>query len=720
MTYKVDEIKALIRSLNWKGLKKKLDLQLVNSELFAEILLLVWQSDSIVRRRPGDDGVKRDRFLNEFGNYFLLHGVDTAISNVQKVRVELLKIDRGYEEIYSATSKVASLALSSEQRVSGVFIAADFALSNLNRDLDHKIRSSKGVLDVGRNVHGVDGNEYDPNSNLHGLTIAVGDVIMLEAYSQGWFNAEGRISLPELPRTDEAIAEAVIANLRNANAWRIWKGVDERVRFLGASLTQISNELHSWKTRVEEDGGPKIQLELNAAFEFKPDMGVELLDTLANERFDTILDQNFRKLLITTNAVEKVSDLASFVELAPKGYVSVDEVHAVLMFSFLTKMDPWKAKSNDLSIVEIIRGYAVLKNFIGALDQKNETHTPRVSRARLHLELTRFGLTSLAANSFIDRATFQRSSRDLYDQPLIKTINDEFFVFGPSLVSANLPKIVFSSLANEGATFEEKGGMYEAATIGMLQGAGFQPRNLKVRRGGDEEQEYDYDVAFTWDDYVFFIECKNRGLPMGNPIAIYRFNNELHDHIKQVKRLKQALLDYPDILEKDFPEAVGKKAIFCLVNALPFAIGSFDGLYIIDDSILGRFFTSPTFGMVAGRLDGKGQVKRIDLKKIWTGSKPTAKEFISYLAEPPQLIMAKKHYEIAPKIEFLSDEVCAKIVDFRRKDLKSKEVSNLLTSMASGLLYNTNAAQKSGRKAAKAKKNSIKASRKARAKNRNR
>ncbi|MDN4546385.1 hypothetical protein [Pseudomonas sp. C32] len=717
----VDEIKVFVRRLDWKGLKKVLDTQSASSEFFSEILLLVWQADSIVRRRPGDDGVKRDRFLEQLGAYYLSRGIATAIDQVQQMRLELVKIDRGYEEIHSVVSKIDSARFSSEQRVSGALAAVDAAMRNVLKDLERKINSSNGVLGVDRNVQGADQKKYDPNSNIHGLTVAVGDVVMLEAYSQGWFDTEGRVLLPYLAPAEKGVAEAVVANLMNANMWRLWKGIDERVRFLGGSLTQISYELSIWKERVEADGGPKLENDYDVAFEFEPEKRSEVLDILATERFDTILEQNFRKLLLTTNVVEKVSQSSGFVELSPKGYVSVDEVHTVLMFGHLTKMDAWKAKSDVLSIAEIIRGYAVLKKFVETLDEEENTYTPRISYARLHAELTRCGLTPLAADSFIERATFQRSSRDLYDQPLVKTTDDNFFIFGPSLLLADFIKIIFSSLANEGANFEEKGGMYEAATIEMLLRYGFEPRKLKVRRGENKEHEFDFDVAFTWGDHVFFLECKNRGLPMGNPIAIYRFNNELQGHIKQVERLKQGLVDYPDILEKDFPEAVGKKAIFCLVNALPFAIGELDGVYIVDDSIVARFFESPTFGVTAGRLDGKGTKKRTELRRIWKGSEPTVEEFISYLANPPQLVMAKENYEMTPSIECLSDRACAKVVDFKRKDLNAEDVARFLRAGGPQLLRKIDRFKvKSGKNAAKSKKATIKAARKARAENRSR
>lgn len=718
MGIKVDEVKEHVRRLDWKKLKGVLDAQSVCQELFDDIILIVWQSDSMVRRRPGDDGVKRDRFLEKLGEYFTTCGVSTAVEEIAKMHAELLKIDRGYVEVHSVVSKLDSARFSPEQRVSGVFSALDFSVRNMLEDFQRSLNASNGVLDINRNLQGQDQGKYDPNSNTHGLTVAAGDVVMLEAYKQGWFDSDGLVILPNLEPAEEGVPDAAVGNLVNANNWRLWKGIDERVRFLGGSIRQLSDELSTWKASVKIEGGPEIKSELEVAFEFEPEKKSELLDLLANERFDTISEQNLKKLYRETNIVKKIDKAGGFVALPPAGFVSVDEAHATLMYISLTKMDASKAKSGSLSVSEIIRGFAVLKKNVTALEKDQKTYFPLVTHAWLQAELKRCGLTQSAADAFIARSTFQRSSRDLYDQPLVKTVTGDFIIFGASLLLADITKILFSSLANEGANFDEKGEVHEAATIEMLRGHGFKARNLKVKRGANEE--FDYDVAFVWDDHVFFLECKNRGLPMGNPIATYRFNNELMKHLKQVKRLKQGLADYPDILEKDFPEAAGKKAVFCLVNAMPYAIGECDGIYVIDDSILGRFFSSATIGLTVGRLDGKGSQIRTDLKRIWTGDKPTVADFIDYLAKPPQLFMAKENYEMAPKIEFLSSGACAKVTDFRRRDLNAHDFSMFLKKELSDLEREKKRGAGAKTIRSKAKKATLKAARKARSRNRGR
>ena len=675
MTIPTNEIQAFLRQRNWKKLKVILDTLPATSEVFEAIAQLVWFSDSMVRRRPGDDGMKRDKLLADFGEYYQARGISAAVDDIEGMRAELLKIDRGYEEIHSLVPKMDSARLQPDQRIAGVFAALDYALRQTMRDAERKFKADEGVIGAERNLLDLEANCYDPNSNTHGLTIAGGDVLMLEAYREGWFDAADRMVLPNLESVSDGVRDAAVANLLNANMWRRWKNVDERVRFLGGNLEKFLLDFPEWVAGIK-DQNPSIDVDV--AFEFTPNIGNEQFDILANERLDQILEQNLNKMIRETNASKKVAVAGTFVALPPKSWVSIDEIHAALMLGHLTKADISKTSAGTLLLSERLRGYAALKLLIVELEKEQKTYFPRVARARLAAELERCGLVANTANQFIDLATFRRSSRDLYDQPLVKAVGDHFILFGTSLLLADLTKIMFSSLANEGINIEDKGEMFEEATIVLLRQQGFNARKLKVSRGSKKEHEFDYDVAFTWDNFVFFLECKNRGIPMGNPIATYRFNQEMQSHLQQVQRLRQGLVDYPDILEKDFPEAVGKKAVFCLVNALPFAMGKVDDIFFIDNSILGRFFSSPVMGVSAGRLDGAGPQFRTELRRLWAGPKPTASDFITYMTAPPQLDVATEQYEVAPRLERLSLGAFAKVNDFRRKDLNTSAIAQLL------------------------------------------
>ncbi|PHV50039.1 hypothetical protein CSQ91_02255 [Janthinobacterium sp. BJB301] len=590
------------------------------------------------------------------------------------MRSKLLRIDQGYVEIHSVVPKMKSAELTPQDRIAGAFAALDYATRRTIEDTNNKIEDV-GHFGPERNLIDSDNNQYDPNAVTHGLTVAAGDVIMLEAYRNKWFDDTKRVVLPDFEKANADAANWAVANLYNANMWRLWKNIDERVRFLNGNLVELPELRADWISHLKSLN-PDVAIQ--KAFEFTPSFEDENFEIFANERLDKFLEQNLHSMLMTTNVAKKIALVNEYVPLPPKGLVSIEEAHAGASLGHLTKTDLSKTRAGKLLLTERLRGYAVLKLLVEQLEKEQKTYCARVPKSRLLDEFKRCGLTIESATTFIELASFRSGSRDLYDQPLVKTTGDDYILFGVSLLMADLVKIMFSSLANEGSVIKDKGKRFEVATVDFLRQKGFNARQLKVKRGEKKEHEFDYDVAFTWGDHVFFLECKNRGIPHGNPIATYHFNQELRNHVTQVRRLRQGLIDYPDILEKDFPEAIGKNPVFCVLNALPFSIGQLEDTYIIDDAILRKFFSSPSLGFTSGRIDGEGPHHRTDLRKLWSGQTPTVSEFIQYIKAPPQLVLASKSYEMMNKVETLSLDAFVKVIGCYRKDLDAAAIAKIL------------------------------------------
>jgi len=125
-----------------------------------------------------------------------------------------------------------------------------------------------------------------------------------------------------------------------------------------------------------------------------------------------------------------------------------------------------------------------------------------------------------------------------------------------------------------------------------------------------------------------------------------------------------------------FPEAVGKKQVFCVVNALPYARPPIDGIYFADAGLIGRFFQSGSMGVLSVPLSKDSNLPSTRTKAIdiWTDDHPTPEDFIKYLDFPPQVRVANAHYEKNHRAEMLSDKVIVKIFDLRRKDASVEEV----------------------------------------------
>lgn len=86
--------------------------------------------------------------------------------------------------------------------------------------------------------------------------------------------------------------------------------------------------------------------------------------------------------------------------------------------------------------------------------------------------------------------------------------------------------MVLSRMSRQEGDIDDKGSSFEERITKLLAAQGFDAKNIQVQRGADRAT-YDYDVVFSWDEYVFLFECKNRSLPGGSPIAMYYFDHSI-------------------------------------------------------------------------------------------------------------------------------------------------------------------------------------------------
>jgi hypothetical protein len=675
-----EKVKKALKGLDWTALRQQLEGVDLTEKNLLVVLMMVLRSDSMVRRRPSDDGAMRDHLLAELESYLDEKGLEEAASTVAELHKIFRYIDKGYVAILSQERELHFSSLSPEKRVSAILSFLADVGDQLQ--LDHKrAMEEAGFISPNQTIKDVSGTTYNPNATYHGLTLAATDALQLEGYRHSYFDAAGELVLPvpvPVCQTDKAAAEL---KLLNASLWRRWKTVDERHRLLRASLEELTPpQLPEWVSRFT--ASEKIV----TAFEFQPRSELERMDVIASDRFETRMVQTFHEMLLSTNVLEIVApSSAPKVELPPHGVVSVDEAHAGTMLGQFLGLRLEQTKAGSMLLSERLRGYAVLKLLVQSSVETDGTYFPVLTRAEIQAELIRCGLSPASADAFIKAATFNRSSRDMYDQPMIRLSNGSYFLFGFSLIASNLVKLMISSLENAKLSFSKRGPAFEKHIIELLRAQGFAAKTLKVKRG-TPKVEYDYDVTFVWGDYVFFMECKNRGIPFGNPIAVANFADEMSDHADQVERLRHGLIDYPDIITIDHPQAIGKKPVFCVVFSLPFSMGYQDGIYYIDESLLGRFFKpGGSFGMELGKLAPGEPRYRIEFARLWASDAPTPEDLIRYMENPPQLQLATAKYELRADLFRLSEDVALWYADWNRKNLTEAEEAKILTEASQGV-----------------------------------
>ncbi|PHV30270.1 hypothetical protein CSQ94_27165 [Janthinobacterium sp. BJB312] len=673
----VEEVKKIIKTLSWKKLKDFLEEHPLESmDDAVQLCTHVYQSDRMVRRRATDDGKQRDKFLNSLTAYLAECGYSDVANEINEARKEFSVIDAGYSAIFDLERRLPTAGWTSEKQVSSAMTLLSSTVKQIEQDIDRSIEKAKAVVPE-QEILDPDGNRYNPNGVFHGLAIATGNIIMMEAYRSSWFTDADEILLPQLPTVDELDAYPIQGNFATASNWRQWKSADEKARFLGGKVRLIDG-VPDWAKELEIP--PAIHIK--QALEFDANVGAEVYCVLASERFDERQRQSLVGLITQTNLVEKIAEKSAVGNLTlPAELLSFTEAHASETLYRALSVPLEEAELDDLTVAELLRGYALLHAIAEQFYRESSNLFPLLTQTELTERLTSNGLTDTAAHAFIRIATFKRSSRDLYDAPLIRCAGDTLMLFGWTMLHADLTKITLSSISALDKDIDDKGSSFEKRVIEIFEEQGFDAKNIKVKRGADKAI-YDYDVVLSWDDYVFLFECKNRSLPGDNPIAIYYFNHSIESHVKQVQRLRKGLEEYPDILSEHYPSAVGKKQVFCVVHGLPYAQQPIDDIHFSDQSLIQRFFESPTLGVVVAPLKKNTGVppKKLELARIWAGTRPTAEEFARYLADPPQIRIAASHYQNSNRAEYFSDTVIVKFNDLHRVGASVEEVAAAIKS----------------------------------------
>ena len=236
----------------------------------------------------------------------------------------------------------------------------------------------------------------------------------------------------------------------------------------------------------------------------------------------------------------------------------------------------------------------------------------------------------------------------MYDCPLVRVGSSGYLLFGPTAAHINIAPVVLSNLSNLNMELGRKGKAFEQSIR-----SGFKKLNMEVFsfKAVHEDKEYEFDAIVPWGDHLFVLECKNRNLSGGNPMQVYYFDKEINSQVKQVQRLTNALISYPDIIRKNMGERyLGMKIVPCVVHSLPYSrMDDVNGVYFTDASSLRRFFEQQYFHVsVPHRVGTSVILHRTAVQKLWEGDEPNVDDFLKQLKEPYQLALSMSHLGMRP------------------------------------------------------------------------
>ncbi|WP_264715167.1 nuclease-related domain-containing protein [Limobrevibacterium gyesilva] len=675
-------VKQALKAFAWSEFRQHLLMVDLDEDGLSELLGHIRRSTDFLIKRPDEAReAARSAFVEELRKFLEKQfGTDAAALLGDEIAV-IQQIEAGYREILRTQAATVAAKLRPDTQASAALSRSAYAYHELMEAVHTATTRRKELTLQSFRIKRTDGSSYSPDGVLAGIVDITTMTLMLLGHRYKWFDAQKFLVLPKLPDVTED--EVYKAGLTEALAvsWRHWERMEQRCRYFGGELKVFTaGNLPAW---APEGTDTAIQYDHISSGEF--------FDYLANERLNDRLIQTFHEMALQTNMQAKASGIFGPLGLPPGPFVSAQEAHSgvslceILGYSIVDDRE----RPRGLRLIEWIRGYATLQ----CLAEERYARDGEsglcfiVPRETLIATLDRVGLKDGAAETFIDQASLRASSRDLFDQPLIRMQGGSLLLFAAGILNADPARVTLSAIGNQSQQpgqsqqLGRKGKAFEQETLRFFEQQGFAAKSFKFKRDGEE---FEYDVVVPWDDHIFVLECKNRALSGHNPAAAYYFALEIVAAIEQVKRLAYALVEYSDVvLERTGIDVAGKTIVPCVVNSLPYAMkGDHNGVYVTDASGLKRFFQERYFHIVRPHhLKGKAAtiLHRTAMKALWKGDKPTPTDLVAYLRDPLQLQLMIGHAKKNPHHFGLGERTVVAVADLSHEEMTTASMAKLFS-----------------------------------------
>lgn len=670
-------VKTALAKLDWDILKRHFDEIGLTEDQFTEVCNHARRCTEFIYKRPNKKAeIGRERLFKEFSDYAVEHFCADTVREISSVNSLLNLIEHGYRSILDVLAKCPISTRLPEVRIAAAVSRAGYQYLDLLHRCDAALAASGELnLPSGLRLKDDGGNTVSPDAVLDLIVETVAMTIIMESYNNSWFEPGSEmVVLPDLPDAGDKERFEAGATEVLAVFWRQWKRVEERRRYLGGDLRRLTD---SERSRY-------LPSHIETVIEYRPpEDGLskrEVYDKIAHRRLRDRLDQTFFKMEVEHRISDNAVGFSRGSSLPPSQYISSKEFHAIVSLSEIlgySIIDDTE-RPGGLRLLEWVRGYAVLQELAQTrsvkADASGDDFALILTESELMEHLKAFNLQDDTATNFIAQTCLHKSSRDLFDCPLVRLRDSRYLLFGPAAIHMNIALVVLSNLSNRGEKLGRKGKAFENSMREFFHKQGLDVFTFEVRRDGNS---YECDAIVPWDGYLFLFECKNRSLPYNDPVQSYYFDLETASEVRQVRRLAEALVKYPDIIKNQMGrQYVGLKIVPCVLHSLPYSrIGKTDGVYFTDASALKRFFEQPYFYIkVPYRFGPATVLHRTAIKKIWDGERPTPMDLIEQLENPFQVELSLKHLEVQPFDFGLSETEHAITYELVRKEMDTRSV----------------------------------------------
>ena len=634
-------VKQALDNLDWSMLKDHLDKAEMDDCSLEFILGHLRRTNSLIMPYPDKKReARRADFFDYLTKYIFMNlGEEATVSLLKEVAL-LNRIEQGYRGILDILDQCEISHFPPDVRAAAYISRSAYQYTHLIKDFYELIEARKEIGPRSPLFMSEDLAQVSPDQVIGAIVETLTISLVMEAYKNSWFDANGYVVLPALPEIgDEERYKAGSTELMGI-WWQRWRHTEERKRFLGGTFEEYTApNLPAWAPKKAQ-----------SVIVYNP-LEMILFDYISNERLNDRISQTYLEMLFETNIESNTEEIQNGAPLLPDAFVSTDEVHAAVTISEILSYDIAKDQEQPagLRLVEWLRGYAVLKELVKQRSGTGHEATSLIFESSFEELLTllcKNGMHKESVSIFLDTVTLDRTSQDLFDSPLIKLREGTLLVFAPGLISTNLARVVLSTIANQGEPLARKGKAFENYILSFFKNNGLSAQSLKFNENG---QEYEYDVILSWGDYVFIFECKNHSLSNNNPIKAYYFELERRSNAKQVKRLAKGLQLYPNRVKESLDlDVTNKKIIPCVLNSLPFSLpGKKDGVYFTDASAIKRFFQERYFHIkTPHQISDRARVlHRTATHSLWRGDEPCPEDLIQQFENPFQLQLMRKHIQ---------------------------------------------------------------------------
>ncbi|HCA9971570.1 TPA: hypothetical protein MYK74_005029 [Klebsiella variicola subsp. variicola] len=397
------------------------------------------------------------------------------------------------------------------------------------------------------------------------------------------------------------------------------------------------------------------------------------LDYISNERLYSKLSQNFMEALYKHNVHKTVDENLTSLTNINNGYsITTSEFPSYVALLETLCLSDGNMLILGLTLREWVRCYSALER-LSKISKQREVFTFSALSAYLQL----VGISSDKSRLFIDFASFNNESRDLYDSPLLKMKSGDYLFCSIGYFSPGISNIILSKFSSLKVDLSQKGFGFEKEIHEMLSDLKMNYQHFKFKR---ESEEYEYDAIILLDDKVFVLECKNTNLSGGSVSQAFKKQTFLIDAANQVIRLADGLKKHKDVFSDKFGLDINNFEIIpVIVNNLPFSLpGKYCGVYVTDYSALSKILHNSHISGIEVRNEyGMLTSTNHPMHKLWENNALQASDLIKQFESPIQLneffesTAVKKHTlqindSVAFGIECLEGDI-GQLVEYRRE-----------------------------------------------------